>query len=75
MDLRALLALAGLNHVIVVTLEEIFGIRYGAPIGYGDLVDNFVTAAAGNFLGGMLFVTLTRFGQARGSRQAAGGAD
>ncbi len=71
----ALLALAGLNHVIVVTVEKIFGIRYGAPLGYGDLVDNFFTAAAGNFLGGMLFVTLTRFGQARGSRQAAGGAD
>jgi len=33
---RPLLALAGLNHVIVVTLELIFGMRFGADIS-GDV--------------------------------------
>jgi formate/nitrite transporter FocA (FNT family) len=64
-----LLALGSLNHVIVVTLELIMGIRYGAPVGWGDMFDNFFTAMAGNLVGGVLFVTLNRFNQAKsGSR-------
>jgi formate/nitrite transporter FocA (FNT family) len=63
----ALLALGTLNHVIVVTLELIAGIRYGADVGYGDVAANAGIAAAGNLLGGVVFVTLTRFGQARAS--------
>jgi formate-nitrite transporter family protein len=63
----ALLALVSLNHVIVVTLELIFGMRFGAHIDLGDVGLNFVIAAAGNMLGGLLFVTLTRTSQAIGS--------
>ena len=63
----ALLALGGLNHVIVVTLELIFGMRFGADIGLGDVGLNFVIAATGNLIGGVLFVTLTRTSQAIGS--------
>jgi formate-nitrite transporter family protein len=63
----ALLALAGLNHVIVVTLELIFGMRFGADITGGDVALNFAIAASGNMLGGVVFVTLTRTSQAIGS--------
>jgi formate/nitrite transporter FocA (FNT family) len=61
------LALAGLNHVIVVTLELIFGMRFGADIGLDDTALNAVIAIAGNMIGGLLFVTLTRTSQAVGS--------
>jgi formate/nitrite transporter FocA (FNT family) len=63
----ALLALGSFNHVIVVTLELIFGMRFGADIGIGDVGLNFVIAVAGNMLGGLVFVTLTRTSQAIGS--------
>jgi formate-nitrite transporter family protein len=62
-----LLALGGFNHVIVVTLELIFGMRFGADVGLGDIGLNFAIAVAGNMIGGMLFVTLTRTSQAIGS--------
>jgi formate/nitrite transporter FocA (FNT family) len=62
-----LLTLGAFNHVIVVTLELFAGIRYGAPIGWDDWFGNMAVAAAGNLVGGLLFVTLTRFGQAVGS--------
>lgn len=62
-----LLALGSINHVIVVTLEMIFGLRFGADIGVLDIVQNFFVAAAGNMIGGLVFVTLTRTGQAIGS--------
>jgi formate/nitrite transporter FocA (FNT family) len=63
----ALLALGSFNHVIVVTLELIFGLRFGADVGAGDIAVNFAIAAAGNLIGGLLFVTLTRTSQAIGS--------
>jgi formate/nitrite transporter FocA (FNT family) len=63
----AMLALLSLNHVIVVTLELIFGMRFGAAVSFGDLGLNFVVAVAGNMVGGLLFVTLTRTSQAIGS--------
>jgi formate/nitrite transporter FocA (FNT family) len=63
----ALLALGSFNHVIVVTLELIFGLRFGADVGTGDIALNFAIAAAGNLIGGLLFVTLTRTSQAIGS--------
>jgi formate-nitrite transporter family protein len=63
----ALLALVSLNHVIVVTLELIFGMRFGADVGIDDVALNFVIAVAGNMIGGLLFVTLTRTSQAIGS--------
>jgi formate-nitrite transporter family protein len=61
----ALLAIGQFNHVIVATLDEFFGIRLGASIGWLDFFQNLLTAALGNMIGGMLFVTLTRFTQAR----------
>jgi formate/nitrite transporter FocA (FNT family) len=60
----SLLALGAFNHVIVATLELFAGIRYGADIGWGDVVGNAGIAALGNLVGGVLFVTLTRFSQA-----------
>jgi formate/nitrite transporter FocA (FNT family) len=65
----ALLALGSFNHVIVATLELFAGIRYGGDIGWGDVAGNAGVAAVGNLLGGVLFVTLTRLGQAKGSLQ------
>jgi formate/nitrite transporter FocA (FNT family) len=68
----AILALGSFNHVIVVTLELIFGIRFGADVPWSFVVENFFLAAAGNMLGGIGLVTLNRFTQARaGSNQAA----
>ncbi|MBW3607117.1 MAG: formate/nitrite transporter family protein [Actinobacteria bacterium] len=61
------LALASLNHVIVVTLELIFGMRFGTTISFEDTAVNFGIAAAGNMLGGLVFVTLTRTSQAIGA--------
>jgi formate/nitrite transporter FocA (FNT family) len=61
----AFLALAHLNHVIVVTIELIFGIRYGAHIPWSFVVGNFFLAAAGNMIGGIGLVTLNRFTQAK----------
>lgn len=62
-----LLTLGSFDHVIVVTLELIFGHRLGAPIPWLDILQNFGIAAAGNMVGGLGFVTLTRTGQALGS--------
>jgi formate/nitrite transporter FocA (FNT family) len=65
-----LLALGAFNHVIVATLELFAGIRYGGDLGWSDLAANAGVAAAGNLIGGVLFVTLTRFGQAKGSERS-----
>ncbi len=62
-----LLALGAFNHVIVVTLELIFAMRFGGDVGLDDVALNFVIAVAGNMIGGVLFVTLTRTSQAIGS--------
>ena len=48
-------------------LELIFGMRFGADVGLDDTALNFVIAASGNMLGGIVFVTLTRTSQAVGS--------
>jgi formate-nitrite transporter family protein len=66
----SLLALGHFNHVIVVTIEYFFGIRYGADVGWGDALSNFGVAAVGNMLGGILFVTVTRIGQGTGFRRS-----
>jgi formate/nitrite transporter FocA (FNT family) len=67
-----LLTLGSFNHVIVVTLEMIFGLRLHADIGTLDVLQNFLTAVAGNMVGGLAFVTLTRTGQAIGSSDSEG---
>jgi formate/nitrite transporter FocA (FNT family) len=67
----SILALGTFNHAIVVTIEQIYGIRYGAPIPWTFVLENFGVAAAGNMIGGIGLVTLTRFTQARSGRKTA----
>ena len=68
----ALLALGGFNHVIVITLELVFGYRFGAHFGWTFILGNFFLAAAGNMVGGIGLVTLNRLTQGRqGERKRA----
>ena len=68
----ALLALGSFNHVIVITIELIFGYRLGAHFGWTFIVGNFFLAAAGNMLGGLGLVTLNRLTQGKqGERHRA----
>jgi formate-nitrite transporter family protein len=60
-----ILALGSLNHVIVVTLELIFGYRYGAHYNWVFILENFFLAAAGNAVGGLGLVTLNRLTQGK----------
>jgi formate/nitrite transporter FocA (FNT family) len=66
-----ILALGTLNHVIVITLELIFGYRYGAHFNWAFIAGNFAIAAAGNIVGGIGLVTLNRFTQGRSSARAS----
>jgi formate-nitrite transporter family protein len=61
----AFLALGSLNHVIVVTIELIFGYRYGAHYSWLFILGNFGLAAAGNLVGGVGLVTLNRLTQGK----------
>lgn len=61
----SLLALGGFNHVVVVTLELFYGIRFGDDIPWLFLLGNFGIATLGNMIGGIGLVTLNRFTQAR----------
>jgi formate/nitrite transporter FocA (FNT family) len=62
------IAAPNLNHVIVGTGEMMFGVLAGhTQATWGDVGVNFLLALAGNLVGGTLFVTLTRFLQARTS--------
>jgi formate/nitrite transporter FocA (FNT family) len=68
----ALLALGSFNHVIVITLELIFGYRFGAHFAWTFILGNFFLAAAGNMLGGLGLVTLNRLTQGKqGERKRA----
>jgi formate/nitrite transporter FocA (FNT family) len=69
----AILALGSFNHAIVVTIEQIYGIRFGAPIPWLFVLENFFVAAAGNMFGGIGLVTLNRFTQARSGGKASSG--
>jgi formate-nitrite transporter family protein len=64
----SLLALGNFNHVIVVTLELIFGYRYGAHYHWFFIAGNFGLAAAGNIIGGVGLVTLNRLTQGKAGR-------
>jgi formate/nitrite transporter FocA (FNT family) len=64
----AFLALGQLNHVIVITLELIFGYRYGAHFSWAFIAGNFALAAAGNLIGGIGLVTLNRLTQGKAGR-------
>lgn len=59
------LALGPFNHVVVTVLHLFFGVRYGATYGYEELAVVGAIATAGNLVGGVLFVTLLRAGQAK----------
>jgi formate/nitrite transporter FocA (FNT family) len=60
------IAAPNMNHVIVGTGEMMFGVLGGAShANWGDVGLNFLLALGGNLVGGTLFVTLTRFVQAR----------
>jgi formate/nitrite transporter FocA (FNT family) len=61
----SILALGQFNHVIVVTLELIFGYRYGAHFHWVFILGNFGLAAAGNIVGGIGLVTLNRLTQGK----------
>ena len=68
----ALLALGSFDHVIVATLELIFGYRFGAHFAWTFILGNFFLAAAGNLLGGVGLVTLNRLTQGKqGERKRA----
>jgi len=64
----SLLALGSFNHVIVVTLELIFGLRYGAQYHWTFILGNFGLAALGNIIGGVGLVTLNRLTQGKAGR-------
>ncbi len=59
------LALGPFNHVVVTVLHLFFGLRYGATYGYDELAIVGAIATGGNLVGGILFVTLLRAGQAK----------
>jgi formate/nitrite transporter FocA (FNT family) len=61
----ALIALGYFNHVIVETLELVFGLRFGAHIPVSFIVTNFFLATAGNMVGGIGLVTLNRLTQGK----------
>jgi formate/nitrite transporter FocA (FNT family) len=61
----SILALGTFDHVIVVTLELIFGYRYGAHFDWLFILGNFGLAAAGNIVGGIGLVTLNRLTQGK----------
>ena len=66
------LALGAFNHVIVVTLELVLGLRFGLHLSWWFVAGNFGLAAAGNVIGGLGLVTLNRLTQAReGARSSA----
>jgi formate/nitrite transporter FocA (FNT family) len=67
-----ILALGGFNHVIVVTLELFYGIRFGDDIPWIFLLGNFGIATLGNMIGGIGLVTLNRFTQATARLRAQG---
>jgi formate/nitrite transporter FocA (FNT family) len=67
-----MLALGSFNHVIVVTLELIFGYRFGSHMHWSFIAGNFALAAAGNMVGGLGLVTLNRLTQGKqGARSRA----
>ena len=68
----AVLALGSFNHVIVVTLELIFGYRFGVYFAWTFILGNFSLAAVGNLVGGVGLVTLNRLTQGKqGERKHA----
>ena len=63
-------AIGAFNHVVVVTIELVFGMRYGADIQVSQLLANLGVAVAGNLVGGLLLVTFVRSVQAAESARS-----
>jgi formate/nitrite transporter FocA (FNT family) len=59
----AILSLGHFDHVIVATIDLVFGRRLGADIPWSFVAGNLGLAAAGNMLGGIGLVTLNRLTQ------------
>lgn len=58
-----LLAAAGLNHAIVLSLDMFAALHAGAPFGYWDWLTNMLFAAFANAVGGIGLVTVLRIAQ------------
>jgi len=62
-----LLPLGPFDHTIVTALYVFFGILFGAPVGYGALLEIVVVATAGNLVGGLGLGSITHIAQAAGA--------
>jgi formate-nitrite transporter family protein len=60
------LAIGPFNHVVVTFLHLLIGMRFGADVGWEDVVANFGVSTAGNLIGGVVFVTITQTARAKG---------
>ncbi len=61
-----LIVAAHFNHVVISAPEIFTAMMLGAPISIGDwFTGNFVPALLGNLIGGVVFVTILGFAQAR----------
>ncbi|PSQ06381.1 transport [Halobacteriales archaeon QS_5_68_33] len=67
-----LLALGPFDHVVVTVLHVVFGMLFGAPVGYGPLVRTTVVVTAGNLVGGLGLGTFTHVVQALGAKESTG---
>lgn len=63
-----LLAGAGLNHAIVMSLDMFAALHAGAPFGYWDWFTNMLFAALANMIGGVGFVTVLRIAQLKATQ-------
>ena len=66
----SLLALGPFDHVVVTVLHVVFGILFGAPVGYGALARTAAVVTAGNLVGGLGLGTFTHVVQALSARKA-----
>lgn len=62
----AFVALGPFNHVVVTELHLVFGALYGLEVTLADYARTLLIATVGNVIGGLVFVTLARFGQVKG---------
>lgn len=62
----AFVALGPFNHVVVTVLHLVFGHVYGVHVTLADYLAVGAVATAGNIVGGLVFVTLTRLVQVKG---------
>ncbi|MEX2626168.1 MAG: formate/nitrite transporter family protein [Ilumatobacteraceae bacterium] len=60
-------ALGPFDHVVVSATHLLLGVWFGAGVGYVDVGSNMAISAAGNLVGGLVFVTLTHAAQAKGA--------